>query len=563
MEGFEKTNKSKKRKISNLEQKFDDNELLKIAINYHYEGNILKASKLYKFLIEKGSKNSTIFTNYGLILIRFGELKDAEFFIRKAISLNPKDSIAYYNLGGILKNQKKLKDAEFFIRKAISLNPKNSIAHYNLGIILKDLGKLQDSEFSYRKAIQIKPDFAEAHYNLGIVLKDLGKLQDSEFSYRKAIQIKPDFAEAHHNLGNLLSYFGKLQDSEFSYRKAIKINPNYIKAYYSLSLLKYSDKNKKWKNQLFSNKILNEKSKDEQINIYFARANILHKEKNYDESSKYLKLANQLKITIYPSNSDALIKKSKSLLIESNKQAINQLKYKKSQESIFIVGMPRSGSTLLESILSINSGVFDLGESDILEESYLDYKTNNQELNLADRYWNKIKDHKIKTTKTTNKNLYNYLYTGIIASKIPNAKIIHCYRNPLDNILSIYRTNFTQGNQYSSSLIDCANVYLNQDEIMSKYKTRFRSQIYDLNYDALVNNPKEEIESLISWLSWEWSDAYLSPHLNPRSVLTASNIQVRYPINANSIGGWKNYKHMLKPSITILTKTEKYRELLL
>ena len=328
-------------------------------------------------------------------------------------------------------------------------------------------------------------------------------------------------------------------------------------------MLKYSDKNKKWKNQLFSNKILNEKSKDEQINIYFARANILHKEKNYDESSKYLKLANQLKITIYPSNSDALIKKSKSLLIESNKQAINQLKYKKSQESIFIVGMPRSGSTLLESILSINSGVFDLGESEILEESYLDYKTKNQELNLADRYWNKIKDHKIKTTKTTNKNLYNYLYTGIIASEIPNAKIIHCYRNPLDNILSIYRANFTQGNQYSSSLIDCANVYLNQDEIMNKYKTRFRSQIYDLNYDALVNNPKEEIESLISWLSWEWSDAYLSPHLNPRSVLTASNIQVRYPINANSIGGWKNYKHMLKPSIKILTQIEKYRDLLL
>ena len=144
---------------------------------------------------------------------------------------------------------------------------------------------------------------------------------------------------------------------------------------------------------------------------------------------------------------------------------------------------------------------------------------------------------------------------------LPNAKIIHCYRNPLDNILSIYRANFESGNEYSSSLIDCTRIYLDQEEIMSRYKDRFRSKIYDLNYDLLVSDPNKEIKSLISWLGWQWDNKYLSPHLNPRSVSTASSIQVRSPINSKSIGGWKNYKDILKPAIEILTQTDRYRDI--
>ena len=97
---------------------------------------------------------------------------------------------------------------------------------------------------------------------------------------------------------------------------------------------------------------------------------------------------------------------------------------------------------------------------------------------------------------------------------------------------------------------------------MSKYKDKFRTKIYDLNYDLLVSNPNREIKSLISWLGWEWSDTYLSPHLNTRRVFSASRVQVRSPINSRSIGGWKNYKDLLKPSLEIISQNEKYRDLL-
>ncbi len=428
------------------------------------------------------------------------------------------------------------------------------------GILLEN-GNLKEAEILLRKALELKPDYPKAHANLGKIFVDMGKLKDAELSYLKAIELNPKDPEAHSNLGKILSDLGKLQEAELLCLKAIEINPNYVSAYYSLSILKYSDENKIWKNQLFSEKILNHKSNEDKSLIYFASTNILHREKNHDESSKSLKLANQLKLTLNPSNSNILLKKSKELFAESIKQEINQKKHTESPESIFIVGMPRSGSTLLESILSMNAGVDDLGECDFLEKSYLDFKKSNQVLTIAERYWKKIKDYKKQSNDTTNKNLYNYLYAGIIAKKIPNAKIIHCYRNPLDNILSIYRANFN-GNQYSSSLVDSAKVYLDQEELMAKYKNKFRSKIYDLNYDLLVINPKEEIKSLISWLGWKWDDKYLSPHLNSRSVSTASKVQVRSPINSKSIGGWKNYKDMLKPAIEILTQTEKFKDLL-
>ena len=169
--------------------------------------------------------------------------------------------------------------------------------------------------------------------------------------------------------------------------------------------------------------------------------------------------------------------------------------------------------------------------------------------------------NKTELNITTNKWLYNYQYAGIIASQIPNAKIIHCFRNPLDNILSIYKAHFTKGNEYSSSLVDCTRVYLDQEKIMTNYKNRFRSKIYDLNYDTLVRNPKQEIKTLISWLGWEWKESYLSPHLNIRSVSTASKIQVRSPINSKSIGGWKKYKKMLEPAMKIITQKNKYKDL--
>ena len=394
--------------------------------------------------------------------------------------------------------------------------------------------------------------------NSGEILKDLGRLEEAEIWMRRAISLKPDYTIAHNNLGNILRAKNKLKEAESCYCKAIELNPDYTKAYYNLSTLTSTDKNKIWQKKLFSESFLKNKSENDQFNIFFARANILHRRKFYKESAKCLKLANQLKILIHPSNSDALIKKSKLLLIETNKADLNLKKQNNNLQSIFIVGMPRSGSTLAESILSMNPKVLDLGEINAFERSFREWKEKKGKVDLVDLYTQRI-NRKIKSCITTNKWLYNYQYAGIISSQIPNSKIIHCYRNPLDNILSIYRTNFAKDNEYSSSLIDCAIIYLDHKRIMNEYKKRFPENIYNLNYDLLVQNPDKEIKSLINWLGWKWNKGYLKPHLSKRSVFTASDVQIRSKINSKSIGGWKNYKEMLKPAIEIISKDDEYK----
>ena len=444
----------------------------------------------------------------------------------------------------------------YFIKQGI----KDYRVFSNYGALLNEIGKHEEAELELKKAISLNPKYANSYYNLGVLYMGQENFEKAELEFKEAIKIKSDFTIAYYNLGFILRNLGRLKEAESFNQKALEINPQFTDAYFILSTMQASNKTQKWHKQLFSESLLKNKNNRELVNIFFARSNILHKEQNYEESSRYLKLANKLKLDLNPSKPEIIFNKSKLLLIESNKRGINQEKHANSPESIFIVGMFRSGSTLLESILNMRTDVYDLGESDFLEKSFFESRKSKKEINLSQLYWKKL-NNKTKLNITTNKNLFNYQFTGIIAKKIPNAKIIHCFRHPFDNILSIYRAHFTEGNEYSSSLIDSAKVYLDQEELMTKYKNKFKSKIYDFNYDSLVSNPKQEVKSLISWLGWKWEDKYLSPHLNPRTVTTASNIQVRSPINAKSLGGWKNYKEMLRPAMEIITQKDKYKDL--
>ena len=522
MRGFgQKFKKTKKDLVISNEK------IINQAFLLHSQGNIKEAEKYYKLCIEKKINDYRIYSNYGLIL----------------------------------KNKGIFKEAEKSLKKAIQLNPNWSEAQNNIGIIQKDLGKFSEAEKSLRKAIKLNPNSVNAHCNLGNVLRELKNFKEAERFLRKAIELNPNSIIGYANLGNMLKAIGRVKEAKTLLIKTIDINPNFVRAYYSLSRLHYESSDKKWHSNLFAETFLNKKTDKEKINIYFARSNILHKEKNYQESAKNLQLANKLKLSHNSSERNFLINRSETLLNESEKKRDIknfQLSY---PLSIFIVGMPRSGTTLIESILSLNKAVKDLGEIKILEKAYIKSRKFDQKMSLTDLYMQEINQLRGEFGITSNKWLYNYQYSGIIANEISNCKIIHCFRNPLDNILSINRAHFDNGNYYSSSLIESTKVYLDQDRIMSIYKDKFGSKIYDLNYDLLVKNPNKEIKSLINWLGWEWNESYLCPHLNERPVHTASDIQVRSPINSKSVGGWKNYKDMLNPSIKILTQTETYRDL--
>jgi hypothetical protein len=281
----------------------------------------------------------------------------------------------------------------------------------------------------------------------------------------------------------------------------------------------------------------------QKIYIGFSKANFYHYKGEYENSAYFLKIANDEKLKLQPSD---LTKKLNTGEMYRNFKFENQEDINKNSDNncyLFIVGMPRCGSTLLENILSLNSEVTDLGEVFFLEESL---KETEDLKKINDTYSKKVLDINSFNSIFTDKNLFNFLYCQIIYRFFPNSRIIHCTRNPLDNVLSIYRTNFIN-QSFSSSLKDIAKLYTYHMELMDEYKTQFNSIIYSYDHDQVVQNPEDSIRKLIDWLNWEWDEKYLSPQKNKRNVFTASSAQVRKEINNQSINYWEKYKQLLKP----------------
>tara|TARA_B100001939_G_scaffold348112_1_gene372746 strand:- start:1797 stop:3779 length:1983 start_codon:yes stop_codon:yes gene_type:complete len=223
---------------------------------------------------------------------------------------------------------------------------------------------------------------------------------------------------------------------------------------------------------------------------------------------------------------------------------------------IFIVGMPRSGSTLMENIITMAPNSVDLGESSAFQRAIVILekiiKENNQikaqDLDtVANYYLQCINASKTKHSIITDKNLYNWRYAGLIAHCFPAAKIIHSYRNPVDNMLSIYKALFPLGNEYAFNLDSIYKVYQLHDQCMRYYKQRHPNQVILSSYDKLVSDPNTVIPSLIKELEIPWNDMFLRPQDNTRTVRTASSSQVRESIHKKSVQGWKRYSEILQP----------------
>ena len=423
-----------------------------------------------------------------------------------------KDSILNFQreilISKVFINQKKYELAEEVLLELRKLFSNQKILYLNLSDLYFKNKELNKGILILKEGINTFPKFIPLRFNLGIMYRNLGLI---ELSIKTHIEI--------------------LLDDQF--------NSN---SFYELSTMYDFASHKKLKEALLSIEIGNLSPK-EKIYFGYSKSNIFHQNKEYKKSFYFLKIANEEKLKIQPSDIKRKLNTGeyfRNLKIDKN---FNLEGKTDSNRYLFIVGMPRCGSTLLESILSLNHEVKDLGEVTFLEESL--HKTNDL-LEAKNLYAEKVKLINSGKKIFTDKNLFNFFYCPVIYNLFPNARIIHCTRNPLDNILSIYRTNFLN-QSFSSSLNDITDIYLYQMKLMHEYKNKFGSMIYSYDHDKVVQNPKETIKSLINWLDWEWSDKYLSPQESNRSIYTASSAQVRKKINSFSSGYWKNYEDFLKP----------------
>ena len=519
------------------------------------------------------------------ILRKENNFNDALKTLHTAKKIEKLNSDIDYNLSLTYKTIKSFKEAILFIDSAIKLQPENQIykilkadiyidcfQEEKAQELLLNLKFKKDSLLNFQRQILISKIFInKKKYKLAEeVLLELRKLfskqkilylslSDLYFKnkdlekgiliLKEGIQSFPKFIPLRFNLAIMYRNLGLLELAINTHLEILKDDQLNSNSYYELSTMyDFSNHNEQLKTLL--NIETGNLSKMEKIYFCYSKANVFHSKKNYRESAYFLKIANDEKLKIQPSD---IKRKLNTGEYYRNLKIDHNLSFEKSEDSnryIFIVGMPRCGSTLLESILSLNSEVQDLGEASFLEESLV--KTKNL-LEVKDFYKQRVMLINSKEKIFTDKNLFNFLYCPIIYKLFPNARIIHCMRNPLDNILSIYRTNFLN-QSFSSSLKDITDLYLYHVKIMNEYKSKFGSFIYSYNHDEVVQNPKETIQDLINWLEWEWDDKYLSPQNSKRSVFTASSAQVREKINSQSSGYWKKYENLLKPVSDLFPK---------
>ena len=526
----------------NFKNNFDEN--YKKALHYQKSGNLNKASEIYDQLI-KYSKEEIVFLNYANLCQQLKNNNKAVLLYKESIKINPNNFVPFFKMGFILNNNGRYFEAYPFAKRTIEIEPKLWQGHHNLIKILRNLNRPHEAIEITKNATK---QFPKNHLFFGLIAdiySEIGDFKSAKLNYKKAITIEPQNDETIYGYVNFTMGLGEKENSIGLLKKIIKINKYHSMSYYSLSRLINPKEDISTTDKILNLKIDDFKDNYNKYNILFSKSHIFHRLKNYEKSAENLLQANELKLRDKPSNLNKVLMLSNNIMdMTSKDNSFDSYNFNYLRD-VFIVGLPRSGSTLIESIIGINSDVYNLGETSIFMNVFVE-KENNKFAQFDDLY-NKYTKNYSNKKYTTNKTLSNYIYAPYIISKMNHSKMIYTYRNPLDNILSMYRAKFTGlGNEYSSSIIDSAIYYLNHFKIMQFYKEKYKERIYFLNYDELVNNPEIEIKNLINWLGWSWDNNYLYPYKSKQAFFTASNVQVRSPINNNSVGGWKKYENMLK-----------------
>jgi len=368
----------------------------------------------------------------------------------------------------------------------------------------------------------------------------------------------------HYNLGIECQALGKFEEADKHFKSALKINPKFTLADRHISMsLKYDINNPHLKSM--ESKI-KDKSLDnfQKIQLYFALGKAYEDIGNYKKSFENYKLGNKIKreAVKYQINDDVkLFEDIKSSFSNINFQNLNNLG-NKSNKMIFILGMPRSGTTLVEQIISNHKKVYGAGELKDLAQIINDNVKFPVKFDIKDQsFFNKMGTKYIEnldrfnTNHITDKELGNFRWIGLIKLILPNSKIIHCTRNPKDNCLSLFKNFFDGQLHFSYSLEEVGKYYKLYQNLMEFWKQLIPSFIYDMSYEKLVENQESESRKLLDFCNLDWDKNCLTFYKNKRAIPSPSCVQVRKPIYKNSVKSWQQYKNELLPLFKILEKS--------
>lgn len=508
------------------------------------------------------------------IILNYFKTKDyisAEVKAKKLIKKFPNYQAVYNLLGLCLQSQKKFSEAIKYYNIAIQNNPNFFVAINNLGLTYHNMYDLKNAQRYYERAIEINPRFTHPISNLGNIKKELNNYEEAIKCYKRALSIDNKLYIVLHNLGMAYQALGKFEESKKYFESVLKISPKFTRADRSLSMsLKYDINNAHLKSM--KNKIKDQSLNNfQKIELYFALGKAYEDIKNYKKSFENYKLGNKIKRedTKYQIEDDvALFENIKSSFSNIDFQNLDNIG-NKNDKMIFILGMPRSGTTMVEQIIANHKNVYGAGElrdlTQIIKENFLvndkikfpeKLNIKNQAFfnNMGAKYIENLDRYNANKNYITDKAPLNFKWIGLIKLILPKSKIIHCTRDPKDTCLSLFKNFFEGELNFSYNLEEAGKYYKLYKDLMKFWKQLFPDFVYDISYEKLVKNQEFESRKLLDFCNLNWDKNCLTFYKNKRGIVTASFAQARKPIYKDSVKSWQKYEKDLLPLFKILEK---------
>ena len=557
---------------NNFSLSLANQNLLVQAINFHTKKDYIAAERIYKKLLINNSKNYDVVRHLGILHQDLGQFEVAFNYFMKALKINPDGFEVLNNIGVIHQTNKNYRMALNCFNRSIAIKADyvptiNNLANH----FHKKQLKKPALEYA-EKAISIQPNnlLARNQYAKALIIN--GKMKEAIEILEEICREKPDFNDFKINLASAYKEAGEFKKAKKIIDDCFKNNFKEVSFFVSYA----ADKENvltEGEIEYYTTAINKEDTNIEhKVAIGHSLFNYFKNKKNYEISGEYLIKANNLQ---YSQNEFDLIRERK-FFDKIKKVFSKKLKFSANKKNnitpIFICGMPRSGTTLCEQILSSHSLVDGAGELSYLADlsliekyispneknlsDFIDILHNQEKLNnVRNNYLEQLETHKTKAKAThiCDKMPHNFIFIGLIKLILPESKIIYCKRNPIDNCFSLYSHKFIEmSHQYSYNQSILADYYKMHEELSDFWIENFRDGIFVLDNEELVKDQEKVSKEIIKFCSLEWEKECLKFHENKRQERTASIEQVRKPINNKSIGAWKKYENYLNELVSNL-----------
>lgn len=557
-------------------------------------GRCAEAVECYRQALARKPEDAQLLCNLGDALRQLGELRDAASCSERAIAIDPALSRAHNILGLCLSGLGERERSVASLRQALTLQPRSVEALTNLAGVLRDLGKRRESLSLYREALEIDAQRAETYCGLGNTLFELRHLDEAVESYRRALTLRPDYpfarvslaaalralgrtteaeaacqavlaagpsqVEALVLLGQLLADRGEFPQAQELFERAVRLDPRCVSAYCSIGAQrKMTADETAWLSGVQA--LLAEPlTLGERIALCYALGKYFDDLGQYESAFRHYREANELSKR-YGSRYDGgkLARRIDRLIERVDSALMRELQSRPELQSgaslsdrpVFIIGMPRSGTSLAEQILASHPQVFGAGEVRFWDDAFaalekigLDARGATALLPaFAREYLGRLAAAPAGARRVIDKMPANFLYAGLIHAAFPRARIIHMRRHPIDTCLSIYFQNFFNMSPYGNDLEHLANYYEQYVRIGDHWRSVLPPAVLlEVPYEALVADQEGWTRRMLSFIDLPWDPRCLEFHRTERTVITASRWQVRQRMHAGSVGRWQNYE---------------------